>query len=122
MPLIEKLVCRNCRFETEETAGAYMYTIAQGQEVVLAHPDEGNALKEATGLGWNEARERGLIRSKHYCICFSCSARVYLDIDRLEKRCGKCGSYDVRTFDGAIAERCPSCRQGMLELIAVGVS
>src|SRR5262245_40341210 len=122
MPLIEKLVCRSCRFETKETGSGYLYTIAQDQEVVLGHPGESEALKRATGLEWNVARERGLIRFKHYCICFSCCDKFHLDIERLEKRCGKCGSHDVRAFSGAIAERCPSCGRGILDLTTVGVS
>lgn len=122
MALIEKLSCPHCGFETEETAGSYLYTVAAGQHVVLGHPVEGKLLKRATGLEWHEAREQGLLRCMSYCICFACTAKFYLDIDREEKKCSQCGSHEVRTFTGSVAEECPACHAGKLALLSVGVS
>lgn len=122
MALIDKLACDRCAFETEETAGSFLYTVTEGRETVLGHPVEGNVLKRVTGLEWHEARDRGLIRAKHYCICYACCEKFYLDIDRREKQCPSCKSNDVRTFSGAIAEPCPSCQKGILKLISIGIS
>lgn len=122
MPLIEKLVCTNCQFETAETSGSYRYTVTEGREVILGHPAEMKILKRETGLEWDEARKRGLLRNKTYCLCYSCCAKFYLDIDRQPKQCATCMSHDVRTYAGAIAESCPSCKTGTLTVVDIGIS
>lgn len=122
MALIEKLTCSQCDFATEETAGAYLYTVGDAGEVIMGHPAEGTVLKRVTGLEWHEAREKGLIRTKQYCLCYACSSKFYMDIDRLEKKCPTCQSSDVRSFNGAIAASCPSCRSGTLVLQSIGIS
>lgn len=71
MPLIQQLKCGNCTFTTKATGESCLYTVADGAEVILGHPDEVNILKRATGLEWHQAREAGLIRSKAYCKCLA---------------------------------------------------
>lgn len=122
MPLIDKLICTSCTFSTKETSGGYSYTIVDGRDVTLSHPCEIKILKEATGLEWHEARACGLLRHKTYCICYSCCAQFYRDIDREEKCCTSCNSLNVRTFTGAISETCPACHKGILKLHNVGIS
>ncbi len=122
MPPIEQLKCSACDYATKSTAGSCLYTVANGVEIILAHPDEISTLKRTTGLDWQQARESGLIRLRTYCICFNCAAQFELDVDREEKKCASCGSHDVRSFNGSINEPCPSCRSGVLRLDAIGVS
>jgi hypothetical protein len=122
MPLVDQLKCSACSYATKNSSGSYLYTVANGAEVILGHPREMDILRRATGLEWQQAREAGLIRSKTCCICYHCAAQFDLDIDREEKKCISCGSHDVRSFKGSINEPCPSCRSGVLRLIAIGVS
>ena len=122
MPLIDQLKCSACSYATKHTAGSYLYTVVDGTEVILSHPCEMSTLKSVTGLEWRQAQEAGLIRLKTYCICFDCAAQFDLDIDREEKKCTTCGSHNVRSFNGSINEPCPSCRSGVLRLVAIGIS
>lgn len=122
MPLLDRLRCPKCGFETEATSGTIPYTLKNGREVPLVHPGEMATLREATGLDWREAEEAGLLRSKTYCICLACAARFHLDIDRNPKRCVECNAEDVRSFRGAIQADCPACRAARLQLVAFGVS
>lgn len=120
--VIAELNCEKCEFSLRATTTGFPYVVWDDDVHGLRHPLEVENLNKLTGLTWKEAIAKGVLGRKPACICFACSAKFSLDIDRDVKRCPECASYEVRTFVGSINALCPACHQGTLEHSFIGIA
>jgi hypothetical protein len=112
--VFRNLICSGCDFNIKGCLDPYLYALIDNEKHVLAHPLEESELAKLTKLSWEKAAELGLIQHVFQCICFDCSGRLNLDVEREVKRCNKCESYNVKTFRSCLGSECPACHSGKL--------
>lgn len=116
MPIISRYHCGTCDFELPSGLGGYTYAVDDhGRRVVCAHPREGSAVREVTGLDYGAARDAGRAGYAKYCVCLECLKQFDLDFDRDVVVCPACASVRVRSVRQLVGQPCPQCTTGRIE-------
>jgi DNA-directed RNA polymerase subunit RPC12/RpoP len=82
-------------------------------------------VERVTGMSWDAASEKGLVRYAIQALCLRCAEvfdAEYKQDEQLEARCPKCGVANARSVLDSAGARCPQCHEGILRRVDIGVA
>ncbi len=135
MPSLNLYMCNKCMFIICPLGwGGYFYVIDDsGNRIPCPHPGEENKVKEILGRWVTKRKRKERTGFNSYCICLECLEKFELDIGdeeenknswryhynalikRDERKCPKCGSFNVKTAFELIDKTCPKCKEGIIK-------
>ena len=99
-----------------------MYVVdPQGERIHCPHPLEFYTIEEVTGLGFNEAVDKGLCGYLSDFICCECLEQFSLDIKRDILHCPSCTSAETISVNEIVGKKCPKCGDGTIVAEDTGI-
>lgn len=147
MPPINKYKCNKCDFAFPEGWGGYAYRVDEkGERIPVGHPFEMRLFFKGfnyfiPGGRFKLKRKRGIDDTtgfNSHCVCLDCLRQFDLDIGdaeeakfswryfygatkrKDERKCPYCGSDNVKTVFELIGDKCPKCKEGIIEEMETG--